>query len=133
MKRAGIHKIAELAGVSIGTVDRALHGRAGIRDSTRKKILAIVKQLAYTPHPAARALSIGRALRIGVCIPKEIHFFYDQMRAGIEDEAGRATSLGLDLIQRPTPGLGENEKQNITDLLGSGVAAMLAFSAGSPS
>jgi LacI family transcriptional regulator len=125
MKRAGIHKIAELAGVSIGTVDRALHGRAGIRDSTRQKILAIAKQLAYIPHPAARALSIGRALRIGVCIPKEVHFFYDQMRAGIEDEAVRASSLGLDLIHRPTPGLGENEKQNITDLLGSGVAAMI--------
>jgi LacI family transcriptional regulator len=125
MKRAGIHKIAELAGVSIGTVDRALHGRAGIRDSTRKKILAIAKQLAYTPHPAARALSIGRALRIGVCIPEEIHFFYDQMRAGIEDEAARASSIGLDLVQRPTPNLGENEKQHISDLLKSSVAAMI--------
>jgi LacI family transcriptional regulator, galactose operon repressor len=126
MKRAGIHKIAELAGVSIGTVDRALHGRPGIRESTRKKILAIAKQLSYTPHPAARALSIGRAnLRIGVCIPEEIHFFYDQMRAGIKDEAARAGSLGIELIHKPTPSLGENEKENITQLLESKVNAMI--------
>jgi hypothetical protein len=31
--RRGIHLIAELANVSIGTVDRALHGRAGISES----------------------------------------------------------------------------------------------------
>ncbi len=125
MKRAGIHKIAELAGVSIGTVDRALHAREGISETTREKVLAIAKQLAYTPHPAARALSIGRApIRIGICIPEEIHFFYDQMRAGIQDEAKRA-SLGIDLIHRPTPGLGENEKQRITELLEAKVAAMI--------
>jgi LacI family transcriptional regulator len=126
MKRAGVHKIAELAGVSIGTVDRALHGRPGIRESTRKKILAIAKQLDYTPHPAARALSIGRAhLRIGVCIPEEIHFFYDQMRAGIKDEAARASSLGIDIIHKPTPSLGENEKEKITELLEEKLSAMI--------
>jgi len=31
-KRSGIHLIAEMASVSIGTVDRALHGRGGIRN-----------------------------------------------------------------------------------------------------
>jgi len=36
MKWAGIHQIAELAKVSIGTVDRALHGRDGISEVTRK-------------------------------------------------------------------------------------------------
>src|SRR5215475_6485266 len=126
MKRAGVHKIAELAGVSIGTVDRALHGRSGIRESTRKKILAIAKQLSYTPHPAARALSIGRAqLRIGVCIPEEIHFFYDQMRSGIFDEAKRISGLGLELIYRPVPRLGEEEKSRIHELLESQVNAMI--------
>src|SRR3954466_4354174 len=126
MKRAGIYKIAELAGVSIGTVDRALHGRLGISEQTRKKILSIAKQLSYSPHPAARALSIGRAhLRIGICIPEEIHFFYDQMRAGIKDEAARVSSLGIDLIHKPTPSLGENEKQKITELLENKVKAMI--------
>ncbi len=126
MKRAGVHKIAELASVSIGTVDRALHGRTGISASTRKRVLRIAKELAYTPHPAARALSTGRAtLRIGVCIPEEIHFFYDQMRAGIFDEAARASALGIEVVYRPVPGLGKHEKRRIEDLLARGVSAMI--------
>ncbi|HEX7424054.1 MAG TPA: helix-turn-helix domain-containing protein, partial [Terriglobales bacterium] len=50
--RRGIHLIAELAHVSIGTVDRALHGRDGIRESTRQRILQIARQISYTPNLA---------------------------------------------------------------------------------
>ena len=133
MKRAGIHKIAELSGVSIGTVDRALHGRPGISAATRRRILRVARELAYTPHPVARALSTGRAnLRVGVCIPEEIHFFYDQMRAGIFDEAARARSLGLELVYRPAPSLGRQETQSIRELLAGDVRAMI-LTPGNPS
>jgi LacI family transcriptional regulator len=125
MKRAGVHQIAKLAKVSIGTVDRALHGRPGISENTRKKVLRIAREVSYSPNPAARALSVGRAsIRIGVCIPEEIHFFYDQMRAGIFDEARRENGLGIDLVYRPATGLGE-EKREITKLLQSGVNAII--------
>jgi len=126
MKRAGIHQIAELAKVSIGTVDRALHGRPGIRESTRKRILRIAKRLAYTPHLAARALSVGRAnLKIGVCIPDEIRFFYDQVRAGIFDEVRRVNGLGVEIAYRPVPSLGKGEQDRIADLLAGGVSALI--------
>ena len=125
MKRAGIHQIAQMAKVSIGTVDRALHGRPGISDSTRKRVLKIARELSYSPNPAARALSVGRAsVRIGVCIPEEIHFFYDQMRAGIFDEGQRVNGIGIDLVYRPATELGE-EKREITNLLQSGVNAII--------
>jgi LacI family transcriptional regulator len=126
MKRTGIHKIAELANVSIGTVDRALHGRAGISEATRKKVLRIAKKLDYTPHPAARILSVGTAnLRIGVCIPKEIHFFYDQMLAGILDEARRANGLGVEILYKPVPALGQGEEKRVAALLESGVSGLI--------
>ena len=60
-ERSGIHLIAELANVSIGTVDRALHGRGGIKEATRQQILQIARQIGYTPNLAARALSAARA------------------------------------------------------------------------
>jgi LacI family transcriptional regulator len=126
MKRAGIQQIAELANVSIGTVDRALHDRPGIREATRKRVLRIAKRLAYTPHPAARALSVGRAnLKIGVCIPEEIRFFYDQIRAGIFDEGRRVNGLGVEIIYRPVPSLGEKEQEQILDLLNEGLSALI--------
>ena len=126
MKRPGVHKIAELARVSIGTVDRALHGRAGISEATRKRVLRIAKKLAYTPHPAARILSVGTAtLRIGVCIPEEIHFFYDQMRAGIFDEARRANGLGVEILYHPVHNLGEGEREHVAELLARDVRAVI--------
>lgn len=118
MPRIGVHDIARRAKVSIGTVDRALHGRAGISHATREKVLRIASSAGYTPNPAARALSAQRStLRVGICIPEEIHFFYDQMRAGIEDEARRGESLGVEFIYRPVPSLGEQEKHQVSALL----------------
>jgi len=127
MKRNGIYRIAELAKVSIGTVDRALHGRPGIREATRKKVLRIAHKLAYSPNPAARALSVGHAtLRIGVCIPREIHLYYDQMRAGILDESNRASTVRVELLHKPVPTLGIDEKKQMTALLKSGVKGIIA-------
>ena len=108
--RRGIHQIAELANVSIGTVDRALHGRNGIRESTRHRILQIAAQIGYTPNLAARALSASKTgVRIGVCVPREIRFFYDQLWSGVLDEARRVAQLGVELIYRPVPRLGVGE------------------------
>src|SRR6266581_9297993 len=105
-ERSGIHLIAEMANVSIGTVDRALHGRDGIKESTRQRILQIARQISYTPNLAARALSVAKAsARIGVCVPREIHFFYDQLWGGILDEARRVGQLGIQFLNRPIQAL----------------------------
>lgn len=126
MKQNGIYRIAELAKVSIGTVDRALHGRPGISKVTRERVLRIAEKLSYSPNPAARTLSVGRStVRIGVCIPREIRLYYDQMRAGLLDEAGRASGMGVELIHRPVPTLGVDERKQITALLERGVNGMI--------
>jgi LacI family transcriptional regulator len=125
MKHNGIHKIAELAKVSIGTVDRALHDRPGVSEATRKKVLRIAKKLDYIPNPAARLLSGGATFKIGVCIPREIHFFYDQMRAGIFDEARRASGFGLELLYPPVCALGEGESGAAGELLDRGVSGLV--------
>jgi len=126
MKPNGIFKIAELAKVSIGTVDRALHARRGISEATRIKVLRIARKLNYSPHPAARTLSKGRAnVRIGVCVPREIRLYYDQLRAGISDEARRVRSMGVELVHRPMPSLGVGEMKQLTALLRDQVNAII--------
>lgn len=133
MKHAGIHRIAKLARVSIGTVDRALHGRTGISERTRRNVLRIAARLAYTPHPAARALSVGRAtLRIGVCVPLEIHFFYDRVREGIVDEVRRVRGLGVELVERPIPSLSADDGHELAALLQCNVNAVI-LTPGNPS
>jgi len=131
-ERRGIHLIAELANVSIGTVDRALHGRNGIREVTRQRILQIARQIGYTPNLAARALSAAKAgARIGVCIPREIHFFYDQLWSGVLDEAQRLSQLGIQFEYRPVRTLGEEDTKAFKDLLKTGVNGIVV-TAGNP-
>jgi LacI family transcriptional regulator len=131
-ERRGIHLIAQMASVSIGTVDRALHGRDGIKESTRQRILQIARQIGYTPNLAARALSVARSTaRIGVCMPREIHFFYDQLWSGVLDEAKRVSQLGIEFINRPVQILGEGDTEAFKELLDLDVDGVI-LTAGNP-
>src|SRR6516225_11182542 len=121
-----------MANVSIGTVDRALHGRNGIKESTRVRILQIARQISYTPNLAARALSVAKASAcIGVCIPREIHFFYDQMWGGILDEERRSTHLGIQFLHRPVRSLGEHDTDVVQQLFEEKVDGII-LAAGNP-
>ncbi|HZR56275.1 MAG TPA: substrate-binding domain-containing protein [Terriglobales bacterium] len=131
-ERRGIHRIAELARVSIGTVDRALHGRNGIKESTRERILDVARQIGYTPNLAARALSAARSgFSVGVCMPREIHFFYDQLWSGVLDEGRRVMPLGIQLLNRPVRILGEDDTEAFKELVRSGVNGII-LTAGNP-
>jgi LacI family transcriptional regulator len=117
MKRIGIPEIARLANVSIGTVDRALHGRKDVSDATRKRILRIASEHGYRRNLAARALSVGKpAIVIGVCIPREVHYFYDELRDGFTSEARRYGDLGVEIVYRPFERLGVGEVEKMQEL-----------------
>ena len=58
MERVRIKDIAKMADVSVGTVDRVIHGRSGVSESSRKRVEEILKQLDYQPNMYAK---IGRA------------------------------------------------------------------------
>ncbi len=131
-ERRGVHLIADIAQVSRGTVDRALHGRDGINDETRQRVLEIARQIGYRPNLAARALSVHRATaRIGVCIPREIHFFYDQLWSGVQEEEERASRSGVEFINRPIQNLGEGDVEVFQELMSSGVDGII-LTAGDP-
>jgi LacI family transcriptional regulator len=131
-ERRGIHLIAELANVSIGTVDRALHGRGGIKESTRYRILQVARQIGYTPNLAARALSVARSsASVGVCMPREIHFFYDQLWSGVLDESRRVAQLGITFVNRPVQVLGELDTDAFEELSTNGVSGII-LTAGNP-
>ena len=67
-RRATIHDVAEHAGVSIGTVSRALNDRDGVHPDTRQRVLASAATLAYDPDKAARELSNRRAVDIALSV-----------------------------------------------------------------
>ena len=65
----GVKEIARLANVSLATVDRVLHNRAGVSEQTRTKIQKIIKRLNYRPNILARRLASGKVYRFAALIP----------------------------------------------------------------
>jgi LacI family transcriptional regulator len=67
--KSGIKLIAQLANVSIGTVDRVLHNRPGVAEETRKKVLKVIEELNYKPNIIARRLVSKKKYTFAVLIP----------------------------------------------------------------
>ena len=64
-----LNQIAEICGVSRGTVDRALHNKGNVRPAVAERIKAVANEYGYTPNRAGLALSrASHPIRIGVII-----------------------------------------------------------------
>lgn len=68
-KIRNIKELAEIAGVSTGTVSRALADSSLISKKTRDRIQALAKEYDFRPNVMARNLRIQRTGAIGVLIP----------------------------------------------------------------
>lgn len=110
-KPAGIKAIASALGISIGTVDRALHGRAGISPGTRARVLSMAEKLNYRPNIAARTLKLNRRLRIAVHLPHQITSFFDPLRDGIRAAAEGMVGVSLELDFRTYPHMGKGDME----------------------
>ncbi len=67
-KAVTIRDVARHAGVSVATASRALNGKDVVNPQTRDRILSVMEELGFAPSPAARRLSLGRTLTIGVVV-----------------------------------------------------------------
>ena len=93
----GVRDIARRLGVSVGTVDRALHDKAGINPETRTRVLAAAESLGYRPNLAARYLRSRRQQRIAVHLPDGDSWFTQTLRDGMREGAAPfAPSLALE-------------------------------------
>src|SRR5688500_9747099 len=64
-----IARVAQEAGVGVGTVSRVINGSASVSEATRRRVLDVVAALGYEPNATARALSTGRTRSVGVIAP----------------------------------------------------------------
>jgi len=96
-----LESIAGLAGVSRGTVSRVINELPGVKPKVREKVLEIIEQTGYVPHPQARSLAGGKTGNIGVIVfgPKadflSHHIFYEVIQGIQEDSAANAYDLLL--------------------------------------
>ena len=61
-----IHDVARLAGVSIGTVSKALNANGRLSAETRAKIIKVAKAIDYRPNDLAQSLHRARSMTVGI-------------------------------------------------------------------
>ncbi|WP_309623946.1 LacI family DNA-binding transcriptional regulator [Novosphingobium sp.] len=64
-----IAELARLAGVSAGTVSRALAGKSLVNSETRERIQALAREHGFRPNQMARRLRVQETKVIGVVVP----------------------------------------------------------------
>ena len=106
----GIKEVAKELGLSIGTIDRALHNRGRINAATRDRVLKMLQEVGYRPNLAARSLKSPKPLRISIHLPARIASFYESIREGVCSEAARY-EFAVELCFRTHPVLGEGETE----------------------
>ncbi|UCD36982.1 MAG: LacI family DNA-binding transcriptional regulator [Fidelibacterota bacterium] len=79
--------IAQMAGVSVVTVSRALNDKPDINEVTKESILRIAQDLNYAPHDLARSLITRKTKTIGIIIPNNEDPFYAKIVGGISAES----------------------------------------------
>jgi LacI family transcriptional regulator len=93
-----VKEIAELAQVSVGTVDRVIYHRGRVAADTRTRIEAIIEKYQFTPNPIARRLKRNRAYRFCAFLPlrDQDAGYWGQALAGIQEGAREIIPLGVE-------------------------------------
>lgn len=80
-----IKDIAEIAGVSVGTVDRVLHNRANVSQSAREKVEKVLKNMNYHPNVYASALAYNKSYTFYLLMPiHESEAYWEEIEQGAQ-------------------------------------------------
>lgn len=109
MKKVTVKDIARLCGVSIGSVDRALHNRSGINADTRAHILRVCEQQGFRINRFAQSLS-RQQYRLAAIIPEKGDEFYRIVEQGLRTAAEELKDLNVHLEITKTKKLGYEEE-----------------------
>ncbi|MCR4918795.1 MAG: substrate-binding domain-containing protein [Prevotella sp.] len=104
-----IKDVAQLAGVSVGTVDRVLHDRPNVSAKAREKVEAALKEMDYKPNAYASALAYNKSFTFCIILPKvEQGNYWAEVLAGAEEAEQRRRDFHVRLqmmsYDRFTPG-----------------------------
>lgn len=101
---ATLKEIADLAGVSRGTVDRVLNHRGSVSEKTAEKILEIAKALDYRPNRAGLTLAAQKKrLKLGVILFGDNNPFFDEVLKGINYKAQEFAGYNCSILTKRIP------------------------------
>lgn len=86
-KKSTINDVAKMAGVSITTVSRAIHGKYPVKKETREKIFDAIEKLEFKPNEIAVSMITKKTKTIGIVIPSITNAFFSTLVRGVNDVA----------------------------------------------
>lgn len=97
-RRPTINDIARLAEVSKKTVSRVINESPFVKEDTRQRVSAIMRELSYEPDPQARGLAFRRSFLVGFIYNNPNPQYVVNAQQGILDGL---KGSGLELAVRP--------------------------------
>ena len=127
-------QIAELAGVSRGTVDRALHNRGRVNPEVAARILQIAEDLGYQPNSIGQALVRSRqTFRLGAILQSAETPTMQDVAAGARQAAAELRVSGLEIELREVQGRDTPQVlRQIKDLMDWGAGGLAIASNNTP-
>jgi LacI family transcriptional regulator len=133
-QRPTLMMIAELSGVSRGTVDRVLNGRGKVKPEIAKRVEEIAKSLDYQPNTVAKSLATQRRdFKICAILHVQGNLFYDDVIKGIERAAAEIKDFGISVaVKRGVNFSVEAQLRNIDEAVGEGFRAIILIPISDP-
>ncbi|MGO4236056.1 LacI family DNA-binding transcriptional regulator [Pseudarthrobacter sp. YAF2] len=104
---ASVELVAEMAGVSVSTVSRALRDIPGVSAATRKRVQDLARELGYSASPAASRLATGRTQTVGIVVPVLAKWFFGKV---IGEAAHTLREAGFDVLLFELATLAQRER-----------------------
>eukprot|EP01037_Dinobryon_pediforme_P002045 gene2045-2083_t len=122
ISRPRMKDIADLAGVSVATVSRALSGSPLVVEETRLAVETIVRQTGYTINHAGRGLRLQASRQILVLLPTISNPFFAEIVQGVDAQAQKS---GYGILVGSTEGSQPREEALARQMLSGAVEGMV--------
>jgi len=110
-----IQQIADLAGVSRGTVDRALNNRGRINPEVAKRIKEIADELGYIPKKIIKEKNYNHKIKIGVITQLTKSSFMLKVNEGIKDAKKELSYRNIEILLKECNSVDEREQLQAID------------------
>jgi LacI family transcriptional regulator len=118
----GIKQVAQLAGVSPGTVSNALNKPERVAPETRARVHQVIKELGFVRNGSASSLRVGHGRAIGLMMLDQGNPFFTEMARGVEDVMSEREYA---VILCGSAGQGQREERNMRMLAAQQVRGVL--------
>jgi LacI family transcriptional regulator len=102
-RRSRLRDVAQVANVSMATVDRVLNNRGKVRQLTAQRVLAAAEQVKYVPASELLGSAQKKVGVLGVVIPAGPYHFFRKLELAFERLKERAVRQGITILIRTPP------------------------------